>query len=84
MAETEVGHVSDFFARPSVAGIDLTGEVRVGDTIAIRGHTTDVVTRIESMQIDHRDVLVASPGQVVGVKVPERVRHGDRVYKMAP
>lgn len=82
MAEVEVGSVSDFFAHPVVAGIELTGELRVGDTIRIKGHTTDVEFQVESMQIDRKDVAVAASGQSIGIRVPERVRRGDRVYKV--
>lgn len=82
MAETELGVVSDFFAHPVVAGIELRGELRVGDLLAIRGHTTDLEFRLESMQIDRNDVDVARAGDSVGIKVPERVRRGDHVYKI--
>jgi selenocysteine-specific translation elongation factor len=84
MAEVEVGRVHDFFAHPVVAGIELTGELRVGDTVHISGHTTDLRFRVESMQIDHREVPVAGAGQSIGLKVPERVRHGDHVFKVLP
>ena len=83
MAEIEVGVVKDFFARPVVAGIDLSGEVRVGDTIRIRGHTTDLEIEVTSMQVDNQDVQLAQAGQSVGIKVPDRVRAGDRVFKVA-
>ena len=82
MAEVEIGRVTDFFARPVVAGIELTGTLRVGDRIHIKGHTTDLKMTVESMQIEHVNVEEASPGQAVGIKVPERVRQGDRVYKV--
>ncbi|HYU19357.1 MAG TPA: translation elongation factor-like protein [Chloroflexota bacterium] len=82
MAEVEVGVVNDFFAQPVVAGIDLSGELRVGDTILIKGHTTDLQVRVDSMQVDRQEVQVGQPGQSVGVKVPERVRRGDRVYRL--
>lgn len=83
MDEIEVGKVNDFFAHPVVAGIGLTGEVRKGDTIHIKGHTTDLSLRIESLQIDRKEVEEAHAGQSIGVKVPERVRHGDHVYKVS-
>ena len=82
MAEVEIGKVSDFFARPVVAGIDLTGSLKKGDTIHIQGHTTDLVMTVESMQIDNVDVEEAGAGVSVGVKVPDRVRGGDTVYKV--
>lgn len=83
MAETELGVISDFFAHPVVAGIELRGELRLGDLLAIRGHTTDLEFRLESMQIDRNDVDEARAGDSVGIKVPERVRRGDHVYKIA-
>lgn len=82
MPETEIGIVSDFFAHPVVAGIDLTGELRLGDQIRVKGSTTDLEFQVQSMQIDHANVDAAQPGQAVGVTVPEKVRRGDRVYKL--
>ncbi len=82
MAEKEVGKVMDFFARPVVAGIDMTGTLKVGDRIHIKGHTTDIEMDIDSMQIDNADVDKAKKGDSVGIKVPDRVRVGDTVYKV--
>ena len=82
MAEEEVGKVSDFFARPVVAGIDLTATLKVGDKLHIQGHTTDIELVVASMQINNVDVEEAKPGDAVGIKVPDRVRRGDRVYKV--
>jgi selenocysteine-specific translation elongation factor len=82
MPEQEIGKVSDFFAHPVVAGIDLTGSLKVGDTIHILGHTTNIEMVVSSMQIDNKDVAEAKQGDSVGVKVPERVRRGDTVYKV--
>jgi len=83
MKEKEVGTVSDFFAHVVVAGITLTGALTVGDNIHIKGHTTDIEMTVASMQIDNKDVAGAKKGQSVGIKVPERVRPGDVVYKVA-
>ena len=80
MAEKEVGKVSDFFAHPVVAGIDMTGSMKVGDNIHIKGHTTDIEMVVNSMQIDNQVVDKAKKGDSVGVKVPDRVRAGDTVY----
>ena len=80
MAEKEVGRVSDFFARPVVAGIELTGTLNVGDNIRIKGHTTDIEMVLDSMQIDNVSVDKAGKGKSVGIKVPERVRPGDIIY----
>jgi hypothetical protein len=78
-----IGSVSEFFARPVVAGINLTGSLKVGDVIKIKGHTTDLEFTIDSMQIDNASVQEAKPGTKVGIKVPDRVRIGDNVYKVA-
>ena len=80
MPEKEVGKVSDFFAHPVVAGIDMTGSVKVGDKIHIKGHTTDIELDVTSMQINNQNVDKAKKGDSVGIKVPERVRPGDTVY----
>ena len=82
MPEIEVGSVHDFFARPVVAGIDLSTTIKVGDKIHIKGHTTDLEMVVDSIQIDNVNVQEASAGQAVGIKVPDRVRRGDKVYKV--
>jgi translation elongation factor EF-1alpha len=82
MTEQQIGKVMDFFARPVVAGIDMTGTLKVGDKIHIKGHTTDIEMVISSMQIDNKDVELAKKGDSVGIKVPDRVRPGDAVYKV--
>jgi translation initiation factor IF-2 len=80
MAEKEVGKVQDFFARPVVAGVELTATLKVGDKVHIKGHTTDIEMVLDSMQIDNVNVQEAGRGKSVGIKVPERVRPGDSVY----
>ena len=82
MSEEVVGSVSDFFARPVVAGIEMTGTLRVGDKIHIKGHTTDMELVVSSMQIDNANVAEAKAGESVGIKVEDRVRRGDLVYKV--
>ncbi|MCJ7654222.1 MAG: translation elongation factor-like protein [Dehalococcoidia bacterium] len=82
MPEVEIGHVSDFFARPVVAGITLTGTLKVGDTIHIKGHTTDIELTVESMQINNINVTEGKAEDAIGIKVPDRVRAGDHVYKV--
>jgi putative protease len=82
MPEVEIGQVSDFFARPVVAGITLTGILKVGDRIHIKGHTTDVELTIESMQINNVNVTEGKAEDAIGVKVPDRVRAGDHVFKV--
>ncbi len=80
MPEELVGTVTDFFAHPVVAGIELTGTLKVGDKIHIKGHTSDLELMVNSMQIDLVDVSQAKAGDSVGIKVSERVRRGDSVY----
>ncbi len=82
MPEEVIGNVSDFFARPVVAGIELTAPLRQGDKIHIKGHTTDLEVTVESMQINNVSVEEAKAGDSVGVKISERVRGGDTVYKV--
>jgi putative protease len=82
MPEVEIGHVSDFFARPVVAGITLTGTLNVGDKIHIKGHTTDLELTVDSMQINNLNATEAKSGDAIGVKVTDRVRAGDKVYKV--
>ncbi|HEY8491105.1 MAG TPA: translation elongation factor-like protein [Dehalococcoidia bacterium] len=80
MEEREVGRVTDYYKHVGVAGVALTGTLRQGDRIRIRGHTTDLEQPAGSLEIDHRPVAEAGPGQSVGIKVRERVRRGDHVY----
>jgi putative protease len=82
MSEETIGEVSDFFARPVVAAIELTAGLKLGDKIHIKGHTTDLELNIDSMQINNVAVQEANAGDSVGVKIPERVRKGDKVYKV--
>ena len=83
MPEVQVGTVTDFFAKPVVAGIELSGTLSAGDRIHIKGHTTDMELLVESMQVDRVDITVGKPGDLVGIKVPERVRPGDTVWKVS-
>jgi translation elongation factor EF-1alpha len=80
--EVEIGRVNDYFAKISVAGIDLTATLKVGDRIRIKGHTTDLEEVVESIQVEHESVEEAKPGDKIGVKVTDRVRGGDHVYRV--
>jgi putative protease len=82
MGEVEIGKVTDFFAKPVVAGIELNGALKTGDRIHIKGSTTDMEVAVESMQIDRVNITEGKPGDLVGIKVLDRVRPGDRVYKV--
>ncbi|KPJ52895.1 translation elongation factor-like protein [candidate division TA06 bacterium DG_24] len=82
MEELEIGKVEDYFAKIGVAGIQLTGEIAVGDTIHIKGHTTDLTEMVMSIQIEHESVERAGSGDLIGIKVSDRCRQGDHVYKV--
>lgn len=82
MAEKLIGEVTHWFGNISVAGIDLTGKLAAGDRIHIQGHTTDFEQDVSSMQIDREEVKEAGPGDSVGIKLQDRARVGDEVYKV--
>lgn len=82
MPEVVIGKVSDFFARPVVAGITLEAPMKVGDILHIVGHTTNITTTVTSMQINNVNVQEAKAGDSVGVKLPDRARKGDVVYRV--
>lgn len=78
----EVGKVVSFYGKIGVAAVEVTGEIKVGDTLHFKGHTTDFKSAVESMQSENQPVERAGPGDKVGIRVPEKVRDGDRVYKV--
>lgn len=82
MERQEIGRISHYFGGPGVAALVLTGELNVGDRIAVQGHTTDFEMVVKSMQVEHEAVQTAKAGDSVGIKVPERVREHDVVYKV--
>ncbi len=78
----EIGKVKGFFAHPSVAMVELTAPLTMGERIYIKGHTTDFQQVVESMQVDRSPVQAAQAGQSVGVKVTTRCRQHDIVYRL--
>ena len=83
MPEQKVGEVIKFFSKANVAAIKITeGSLRIGDRIKIKGHTTDFEDQIQSMQIENQAVEKAEPGQLIGIKVKDRVREKDLVLKI--
>jgi putative protease len=83
MEREKIGFVSNYFSKISVAAVEVTdGTVAVGDTLHFLGHTTDFETTVNSMQIEHEAVTAAKKGDSIGVKVPEKVREKDKVYKI--
>jgi len=83
MAEEELGRVTHYFGKIGVAAIEVTnGSLKVGDTVHIKGHTSDFTQQVDSMQLEHDSVQEASVGQTIGMKVVEHAREGDLVYKV--
>lgn len=80
--EERVGTVTHYFAEPRVGAIDLDEVIELGDVLRFTGHTTDFQQTVSSMEVNHRAVEVAGPGDEVAVKVRERVREGDEVYRV--
>lgn len=78
----QIGSIRHYYSKIGVAVIDLTTKIAVGDTIRIKGVTTDFRQKVESMQIEHADVQNAGAGQSIGLKVTEKVREGDLAYKI--
>lgn len=85
MTEKKIGEVVKFFSKPSVAAVKITaGELNVGDSIKYSGHTTDFIDEVKSLEVDNKSVTKAVAGDFIGVKVSDRVRPGDEVYKVIP
>jgi putative protease len=85
MPEKQVGKVVHYFHRIGVAALSITDDgLRVGDVVHIKGHTTDLTEKIETMQIEHQAVTEALPGQDVAIKVAQPVRTGDTIYVVTP
>ena len=83
MAEVEIGSVTHYFSKIGVAAIQITHDaLRVGDTIHIKGHTSDFTQKIDSLQIDNKPVQEAVAGQGVGFKVADHARQHDKVFKV--
>ena len=81
MEEKKIGNIVHFFGKVMVAALEITdGELSVGDTIHIKGKTSDFTMKVESMQIEHQNVEKVSVGDSVGIKVPEPVRDKDEVF----
>ncbi len=85
MSEQLIGTVTHYFGKAQVAGIEITeGELHVGDTIHVIGHTSDFTQQIESLQIDRAPVESAGVGDQIGIKVAEHAREHDKVYRVLP
>ncbi len=79
--EKPIGHISHYFSHISVGIIELTDTLRVGEKVHIKGHTTDFVQTVASMEVEHQPVQEAKVGNSVGIKADQHVREGDMVYR---
>lgn len=81
--EQEIGVIEHYFSKIGVAAIKITdGSLKIGDRIHIKGATTDFEQTVESMEINRQKIEIAKPGDEIGIKVIDRVREGDKVYKI--
>jgi len=84
MAEELIGAITHYFGKPEVGVVKLSAQIKVGDVLHFRGHTTDFQQEIKSMQVDHAAVESAGAGTEVAMKLDERVRAGDQVFRVSP
>jgi len=77
----QIGHITHFFSKISVAIVELTAALAVGDRILVKGPATDFEQVVDSMQIEHQNVSRAESGQSIGLKTVQHVRERDAVYK---
>lgn len=83
MTEHDIGTVTHYFSKLGVAAVQVTDDgVSIGDTIHVRGHTSDFQQTVDSMQIDGVPVHDARPGQSIGIRVLDHVREHDHVLKI--
>ena len=80
--EKHIGTVTHYYSRLSVAVLNLIDEIRQGDEIHVKGHITDLVMTVASLEIEHQKIESAGPGMEVALKVDDNVREGDKLYKV--
>ena len=83
MKEKLIGKIVHYFDKINVAIVELSGVLKIGDRVHIKGNSTDFEQDISSIQIEHEDMKEAKKGDAIGVKVDEKVREGDEVYLIA-
>ena len=81
MAEEQIGKIIHYYNKIGVAVVQLEGNLKVGDTIHVKGKVSDFEQAIESLQLDHKNVDSAKKGEEVAVKLNERAKEGDIVYR---
>ncbi len=82
--EQPIGKVTHYFGHLGVAAADLTAELKVGDQVRIKGHTTDFTQTVDSLEVDHHKVDRAGPGDSAAFKVKDKARTGDQVVLVGP
>jgi translation elongation factor EF-1alpha len=80
--EKEIGKVDDYYSKIGVITLELKGVLSVGDKIRVKGHSTDFIQVVDSIQIEHKPVPSAKAGDMIGIKVNERAKKGDMVLKV--
>lgn len=78
-----IGKITHYYSKIGVGIIELKGSLKIGEKIKIKGHSTDIEQGVDSIQIDHKEVEEAKSKDVIGLKVNDKVREGDEVYKVA-
>jgi len=82
MTEKEIGKITHYYGNLSVSIIELQDTLKLGETIHIKGHSSDFTQSIDSMQIEHTTVSEANSGDIIGIKVIQKVHPHDKVYKV--
>jgi putative protease len=80
----KVGRITHFYAKPSVAVVELSATLNKGDKIVIKGSNTSIEQNVDSIEIEHKQIPSAQAGQSIGMKVLDRVRENDVVYRVKP
>ena len=84
MQEKEIGKITHYYGHISVGIVELTDTLKIGDSIHIKGHSSDFNQVVDSMQIEHQNISEAKAGDIVGIKVIQKVHPHDKVYKIVP
>jgi translation elongation factor EF-1alpha len=84
MMEHQIGYITHFYDRISVAVLALTDTLNIGDQVHITGHSTDFTQDVTSMEIEHEKVTSVGPGDEVALKVIEPAKKGDKIFKITP
>jgi putative protease len=82
--EKEIGKITHYFDKIQVAIVELKDKISIGDEIHIKGNSTDFTQKVESIQIEKKPVEKADKGELIGLKVKEKTRVNDIVYKILP